>query len=222
MTTPCLLGCALAAAPVVGPVLALAQSSTANGARDQLAAQSSGPAAGQTVGNVGNGNYTGTPTPIPPNSKNSSQSAASSGLLRPSQRNPDLADNGDALASKVVGTDVYNSHNQKLGSVDDILIRSNCIFAVISTDQKNVTVPFQNLVFGDAWARSDDKLVLPNMTQAELNEQPAFHYNATNYASNQNGLSGSRGVFAGPACNNGGSASFNHTGNAPANGSNQG
>ena len=102
---------------------------------------------------------------------------------RPSQRNADLADNGSARASKVIGTDVYNTDNQKLGSVNDILLGKSGIFAVISTNQKKVAVPFDSLKFGDSRNEGNDKLVLPNETQAKLNTQLEFHYNESNYQS---------------------------------------
>jgi PRC-barrel domain len=100
---------------------------------------------------------------------------------RPSQRNPLLADNADARASKVIGTSVYNSQNQKLGSVDDILLGTNGVFAVISTNNKQVAVPFGDLMFGNATNQGDEKLVMPQETQERLNTLPYFRYNITNY-----------------------------------------
>lgn len=101
--------------------------------------------------------------------------------LRPSQRNPILADNGSIRASKMIGTDVYNANDQKLGSVDDVLIGTNGLYAVVSTNQKKVAVPFDHFKVGDAKNEGDDKLVLPNETQAKLNTQYEIHYDASNY-----------------------------------------
>ncbi|MEO8715107.1 MAG: PRC-barrel domain-containing protein [Acetobacteraceae bacterium] len=116
---------------------------------------------------------------------------------RPSQRNKDLADNGSARASKVIGTDVYNTNNQKLGSVDDILIgKDSKIFAVISTNQKKVAVPFDKLEFGDALNESNDKLVLPNETQAQLNTQLEFNYDASTYQAWKANHNAANGVAA--------------------------
>lgn len=101
--------------------------------------------------------------------------------LRPSQRNPILADNGSIRASKMIGTDIYNANDQKLGSVDDILIGTHGLFAVVSTNQKKVAVPLDRFKVGDAKNEGDDKLVLPNETQAKLNTQYEVHYDASNY-----------------------------------------
>ncbi|MBV8612734.1 MAG: PRC-barrel domain-containing protein [Acetobacteraceae bacterium] len=100
---------------------------------------------------------------------------------RPSQRNPLLADNADARASKVIGTSVYNAQNQKLGSIDDILLGTNGVFAVISTNNKQVAVPFGDLMFGNANNQSDEKVVMPQETQERLNTLPYFRYDVTNY-----------------------------------------
>ncbi|MGA9867985.1 MAG: PRC-barrel domain-containing protein, partial [Acetobacteraceae bacterium] len=134
--------------------------------------------------NVGQGGYAADQAFIHGANANTNPSAdAKDADLRPSQRNPVLADNGSARASKVIGTEVYNTDNQKLGSVDDILIGKNGVFAVLSTNQKKVTVPFDSLKLGDAKNNGDDKLVLPNETQAKLNTQLEFHYDASNYQS---------------------------------------
>ena len=133
---------------------------------------------------VGNGGYTADQAFIHSAKGNNPPAPdAKDADLRPSQRNPVLADNGSARASKVIGTEVYNTDNQKLGSVDDILIGKNGVFAVLSTNQKKVTVPFDSLKLGDAKNNGDDKLVLPNETQAKLNTQLEFHYDASNYQS---------------------------------------
>lgn len=113
---------------------------------------------------------------------NNARHNASASNLRPSERNADLADNGSARASKVIGTTVYNTANQKLGSVNDILIsKSGKLFAVITTNQKKVGVPFDQLKFGDAQNESDNKLVLPNETQTRLNTEAEIHYNESHY-----------------------------------------
>ena len=40
----------------------------------------------------------------------------------PSDRNPVMTQMGDARASKIIGSSVYNDHDQKVGSIDDLLI----------------------------------------------------------------------------------------------------
>ena len=132
---------------------------------------------------VGNGGYTADQAFVHNGNGKTVANNANDANMRPSQRNPLLADNGSARASKVIGTTVYNTDNQKLGSVDDILLGKNGTFAVISTNQKKVTVPFNSLKLGDSRNEGNDKLVLPNETQAKLNTQLEFHYDASNYQS---------------------------------------
>ncbi len=140
--------------------------------------------------NVGFGSYSAEQTYITNNNgnnggngggNNGGNNANNNNNWRPAQRNPVLADNGDARASKVVGTAVYNANNQKLGSIDDILIGTNGVWAVISTNNKQVAVKFGDLMFGNASNMGDDKIVIPQETQARLNTLPAFHYDVTNY-----------------------------------------
>jgi len=204
MTRTSLLGTAFAAALIASPAVALAN--TAN----------TMPATNTTMAgaNIGDGGYTGMAMPIPAKNNNNDNDNANN---RPSQRNADLADNGDARASKVIGTDVYNQQDQKLGSVDDVLIGRNGVFAVISTDKHKVAVPFQHLVFGNARQKGDDKLVIENVTQAQLDGMPAFHYDATNYANNNNNNNGG-GLFGNRPVNNNGKA----TGTNAANGNTKG
>ena len=157
-------------------------------------------------GNIGQGGYTGMSMPLPNNNNNNNNNNAVN--KRPSQRNPLLADNGDARASKVIGTTIHNDRDQNIGSVDDVLIGRNGVWAIVSTNNKKVAVPFQDLVIGDSNARGDDKLVLPNATQAQLNTLPVFHYDATNYANN-NGNNGNGRWFG----NNNNNNAYNGNGN---------
>lgn len=112
--------------------------------------------------------------------------------MRPSQRNNLLADNGDVRASHMIGTSVFNDRNNNLGTIKDVLIGRNGVWAVVATNNKKVAVPFQDFVFGNANANGNDKLVLPQVTQAELNRQPVFHYHLNNYAG-YNGNGGNNG-----------------------------
>ena len=134
---------------------------------------------------VGQGGYMADQRYIQNGNNNNKRTAnnATDSSWRPSQRNADLADNGSARASKVIGTEVYNTDNQKLGSVNDILLGKGGMFAVISTNQKKVAVPFGSLKFGDSSNEGNNKLVLPNETQAKLNTQLEFHYDESNYQS---------------------------------------
>lgn len=40
----------------------------------------------------------------------------------PNDRNSVMTQTGEARASKVIGSAVYNSHDEKVGSIDDLLI----------------------------------------------------------------------------------------------------
>jgi ribosomal 30S subunit maturation factor RimM len=134
--------------------------------------------------NVGFGSYTGKRLYITAergNTNNINGNNNNSDNSRPSQRNPLLADNGDARASKMIGTTVYNKFNQKLGNVNDILIGANGVYAVIDTNNKQVAVPFGDLRFGNATDQGNEKIVMPNETEARLNMLPVFHYNVTHY-----------------------------------------
>lgn len=148
--------------------------------------------------NLGSGGYTAEQTYIHNGNNNNAgnTTANANNNQRPSERNRDLADNGDARASKVVGTAVYSEKDQKLGNVNDILIGKNGVFAVISTNHKKVSVPFNELKFGNATNMGDDRIVLPNETQARLNTEPVVHYNETNYQAARNNNTVRRGALA--------------------------
>ena len=62
-----------------------------------------------------------------------------------------MTDKGGMRASKIVGSSVYNDHDQKVGSIDDLVIASDkkTIDAVIPTSGKMVEVPFDKLEFGN-------------------------------------------------------------------------
>ncbi|HJS84243.1 MAG TPA: PRC-barrel domain-containing protein [Acetobacteraceae bacterium] len=97
----------------------------------------------------------------------------------PSQRNPLLADNGKVRINKLVGTDVYNVKDQKLGSVDDVLVGADGQPEVIlSADGRLVQVPWNQLYFGNAKLNSHNKVILPDATPQSLKQAPEFRYTA--------------------------------------------
>lgn len=100
----------------------------------------------------------------------------------PHQRNPVLADNGQPRASKIIGSNVYNMQDKKVGSVDDVLMGVNGQpdQAVISVKDKLVLVPFDKLVFGNAKLNSDNRVIMPDETRDALANLPEFHYNSQN------------------------------------------
>lgn len=245
MNTFTLLGAAgLAASLVAGP--AFAQNGGANGNLNNPTSYSNGRSFGHeansgsnstnnpgftsntknVVGNgkyanIGSGGYAANQTFIRNgnnNGNNGNNNNNGNENWRISQRNSTLADNGDARASKVIGTGVFNANNQQLGSVDDILIGSNGVFAVISTNNKKVAVPFNQLKFGNATNEGNDKIVLPDQTQAHLNTMPVFHYDITNYQGSKANVTANNNNGTGRLGNN--NAGWNGNGGGPFSGNN--
>jgi sporulation protein YlmC with PRC-barrel domain len=103
----------------------------------------------------------------------------------PSQRNTVLTDNGDVRASKLIGSAVYNDRNEKVGSIDDIVLGKDnkADTAIISVGgflgmgTKLVAVPYSQLKLGDTKnASSDNKVVMPGATKDTLKAQADYHY----------------------------------------------
>ncbi|HVB67773.1 MAG TPA: PRC-barrel domain-containing protein [Acetobacteraceae bacterium] len=106
---------------------------------------------------------------------------------------------GQWRASSLVGATVYNSSGQEVGTVENLLIRSQgtvsgvviSVGGFLGVGSKYVEVPFSNLHFqpstgngaaatggsGNGTAqRADYSLVLPGSTKASLTKMPAFKY----------------------------------------------
>ena len=101
----------------------------------------------------------------------------------PNDRNPVMTQEGDARASKIVGSSVYNDHDEKVGSVDDLLIGNDGkLSAVLSVGgflgmgSKYVEVPYANLRFGNTERDSDRRVVLKGATKDSLKSEPAYTY----------------------------------------------
>jgi hypothetical protein len=102
----------------------------------------------------------------------------------PNDRNPVMTQAGDARASKVVGSSVYNDHDEKVGAIDDLLIgKDGKLSAVLSVGgflgmgTKYVEVPYANLTFGNTQRDSDNRVVLKGATKESLKSEPAYMYN---------------------------------------------
>jgi hypothetical protein len=134
-------------------------------------------------------------TPAPPSQNHSSAAMnapathdtsgnpTGSGYNSPSARNSTMTDNGSLRASKIIGSSVYNDHDDKIGSIDDLVIGSDhALHAVLSVggflgmDAKLVEVPFDKLEFGNTKGSSDNRVVLPGMTKEQLTSMPDFNY----------------------------------------------
>ena len=82
--------------------------------------------------------------------------------------------------SKVVGSAVYNEADEKVGTVDDLIVTPSekVPFAVLSVGgflgigTKYVVVPFSTLQV------HDKKMVLPGATKESLKSLPDFNYNS--------------------------------------------
>jgi hypothetical protein len=121
----------------------------------------------------------GTTAPATHNSVATAPAAATA----PSDRNPVLTDSGDVRASRVVGSSVYNDHNDKIGSVDDLVIgKDGKLTAVLSVGgflgvgTRYVSVPYSSLKFGNTNAGSDNRVVLTGATKDSLKGMAEYHY----------------------------------------------
>ena len=94
-----------------------------------------------------------------------------------------MTDNGGLRASKIVGSSVYNDQDQKIGSIDDLVIgNDHSLHAVLSVGGflgmggKMVEVPFDKLQFGNTKGSDDNRVVLPGTTKDQLTSMPDYHY----------------------------------------------
>jgi sporulation protein YlmC with PRC-barrel domain len=118
-----------------------------------------------------------------PATHDTSGNATSNGYNTPSARNPIMTDNGGMRASRIIGSAVYNDKDQKIGSVDDLVVGADkSLQAVLSVGgflgmgSKMVAVPFDKLQFGNTKGSSDNRVVMPGVTKESLNSMPDYHY----------------------------------------------
>jgi sporulation protein YlmC with PRC-barrel domain len=118
-----------------------------------------------------------------PATHDTSGNPTGSGYNSPSARNSVMTDNGGMRTSKIVGSSVYNDHDQKIGSIDDLVIGSDhSLHAILSVGgflgmgSKMVEVPFDKLQFGNTKGSGDNRVVMPNSTKQELTAMPDYHY----------------------------------------------
>jgi len=86
--------------------------------------------------------------------------------------------NNGYRASKIIGSNVVNGSNEKIGAVDDLLVGrdDSVLYAIVSVGgflgigTKLVAVPFETLKIGA------DSLVLPAGTKDDLKALPTFEY----------------------------------------------
>jgi sporulation protein YlmC with PRC-barrel domain len=83
-------------------------------------------------------------------------------------------------ASKLIGASVVNDKNEKIGSVDDLIVTpaDRVLFAVISVggflgiNGRLVAVPYSSLTVDE----KGGKVTLPGATKDALTKLPPFHY----------------------------------------------
>ena len=82
-------------------------------------------------------------------------------------------------ASKLIGSSIVNDQNEKIGTIEDIIIgRDRVLFAVLQVGGflhlggHRVAVPYQSLVLDE----SGSKIKLPGATQEALKKLPEFKY----------------------------------------------
>jgi hypothetical protein len=101
------------------------------------------------------------------------------GATATSEQNPLLTDSASVRIGKLIGTDVYNDKDQKLGTVDGVVMGTNGHPQVIvSHDGKLYPVAWNKMKFGDAKKNDDNKAMIPNMTKDQFGKMQEFHYNA--------------------------------------------
>jgi hypothetical protein len=89
--------------------------------------------------------------------------------------------------SQIIGANVYNERNERIGEVDDVLLRGDAAGAgfaspvaviqvggFLGMGGRLVVVPLNDL----AWNTERGRMVLPGATKEELGRRPAFEYAA--------------------------------------------
>jgi sporulation protein YlmC with PRC-barrel domain len=160
-------GMALAVATATTPAFAQSTPNTAGGAN----APATPPAGGMTANPA--------PSPTAPGAM-----GGNAAVNPPPSHNPVLTESGEVRASKVVGSSVYNDRNEKVGTVDDILMSKDqkADTAVISVGgflgigSKLVSVPYDKLQFNETVDSNTGRVLMPDATKDSLNGMPEFHY----------------------------------------------
>src|ERR1700712_3977431 len=162
-----LAAAALLAASIA--LLAMAQTSAAQ----TSAAQTSAPSSSNRSPPALNAPATHDASGNPPGSGYNSRSAGT-GVM---------TDSGGLRASNIVGSSVYNDHDEKIGSIDDLVIGNDKpLRAVVSVGgflgigSKMVAVPFDKLQFGNTKGSSDNRVVMPGVTKDSLQGMPDYAY----------------------------------------------
>ena len=92
---------------------------------------------------------------------------------------------GGLRASKLIGSAVYNEQNEKVGSVDDLIVKEGdrIVMAVVSVGgflgigNKLVAVPFHQLHIDSS--ADATKVTMPGASKDALNTMPTFAYSGS-------------------------------------------
>ena len=89
----------------------------------------------------------------------------------------DIAAAGGFRTSRIVGSPVYNEHEDGVGTVDDVIVSEGkptlvilSVGGFLGVGDRLVEVPFARLRF------HDNRIVLPAATKAKLSSMTEFHY----------------------------------------------
>lgn len=123
----------------------------------------------------------------PPASQPNPPAAATPSTISGAPTNPDLTVatvkmQGGLRASKLIGSAVYNDQNEKVGSVDDLIMKdgNHIVMAVLSVGgflgigNKLVAVPFDQLHLDTN--KDVTKVTMPGASKDALNGMPTFTY----------------------------------------------
>jgi len=165
MLTSRFTGLVIAAALVSAPVFAqTTTSSTAPGASTAPAVGSASPgAAPSAAGGMDNTTSAAAATASP---------------------NPVLTASGEVRASEVIGSSVYNDKNEKIGSVNDILLGKDekatqaviSVGGLLGVGAKLVAVPYDKLKFSETVDSKTSRVMMPGTDANALSGMPTFHY----------------------------------------------
>ncbi|HET8997760.1 MAG TPA: PRC-barrel domain-containing protein [Acetobacteraceae bacterium] len=114
--------------------------------------------------------------------KDSNHSGANNGAWKtaasdktPDKLNPLLTSKGLVQMKKLIGSDVYNDQDKKLGSIDDVLVdKHGQPTVLVRVNSKLHEVPWSKLRFGDAEKSDHNKVLMPDESKDALNATPQF------------------------------------------------
>ncbi len=84
----------------------------------------------------------------------------------------------------MIGESVYNDKNEKVGSVDDILLGKDekatraviSVGGVLGVGAKLVAVPYSQLKFSPTIDDKTSRVMIPGVDENALNGMPTFHF----------------------------------------------